>query len=134
MTANRPTFAKLAALTLGAALFATPALAEESPVLGTWNTQAVTDFGTFAATMTVIEDEGGYLVTIVDTPAAGMPPMEGAVSDVVVEGATFSFKRNLDSPQGPMELTYSGNVEGDSLTATVATSFGNLPMTGTRAD
>lgn len=125
---------QLTALALGAALFATPALAQESPVVGVWNTQAVTDFGTFASTVTVIEDEGGYLVTIEDAPAEGMLPMEGSVSDVVVDGTAFSFKRSLTSPQGPMELAYTGTVEGDSMAATVASPMGSIPVTGTRAD
>ncbi|MCL6251471.1 hypothetical protein M3P36_10515 [Altererythrobacter sp. KTW20L] len=89
---------RFAGVALVASLVAMPALAQDSPVVGVWNTQAVTDFGTFASTVTVIEDEGGYLVTIEDAPAEGMPPMEGSVSDVVVEGASFSFKRNLAGP------------------------------------
>jgi hypothetical protein len=125
---------RFAGLALVASLVAMPAMAQDSPVVGVWNTQAVTDFGTFASTVTVIEDEGGYLVTIEDAPAEGMPAMEGTVSDVVVDGATFSFKRNLAGPQGPMVLAYTGNVDGDALTATVASDFGNIPVTGTRAD
>lgn len=124
---------RFAALALAASLFSAPALAQESPVLGTWNTQAVTDFGTFSATMTVMDDEGAYIVTMEDAPVEGMPTMEGTISDVVVDGASFSFKRSLTSPQGPMELTYSGSVEGDNLTATVASPMGAIPVTGTRA-
>ncbi|HSG56793.1 MAG TPA: hypothetical protein VLA45_15200 [Paracoccaceae bacterium] len=103
-------------------------------MVGVWNTQAVTDFGTFASTVTVIEDEGGYLVTSKDAAAEGMPPMQGSVSDVVVDGPAFSFKRSLTLPQGPMELACSGSVEGDSMTATVASPMGSIPVTGTRAD
>ena len=43
------------ALALGAAMLATPVLAQGSPALGSWATEAVTDFGTFKATMTVAE-------------------------------------------------------------------------------
>lgn len=124
---------RLAAFALAATLLSTPALAQESPVLGTWNTQAVTDFGTFAATMTVMDDEGSYIVTMEDVPVEGMPAMEGSISDVVVDGTSFSFKRSLTSPQGPMELAYAGSVEGDSLTATVTSPMGAIPVTGTRA-
>jgi hypothetical protein len=124
---------RLAAFALAASLLSTPALAQESPVLGTWNTQAVTDFGTFAATMTVMDDEGSYIVTMEDVPVEGMPAMEGSISDVVVDGTSFSFKRSLTSPQGPMELAYAGSVEGDSLTATVTSPMGAIPVTGTRA-
>jgi hypothetical protein len=109
-----------------------------SPVLGTWNTQAVTDFGTFASTMTVAAAADGYTITLVDAPMPGAPadapPMQSTVSDVVVDGTSFSFKRSMTTPQGAMDLTYSGSVDGNSLTAQVASSFGNIPVTGTRAD
>ena len=128
----------MAALATAAALLAMPAQAQDSPVVGTWNTQARTDFGTFASTMTVAHEGGVYSVTMVDqAPAAGgqgMPPMESSISGVSVDGNSFTFKRSLTTPQGPMELSYSGSVDGDSLTAEVASSFGNIPVTGTRAD
>lgn len=126
----------LAALAFTAALFATPALAQESPVVGVWNTQAVTDFGTFASTMTVLEDEGSYIVMMEDVPPPGAPAGGEApaseITEVAVDGSTFSFKRHLESPMGPMDLTYVGSVEGDALTASVTTSFGTIPVTGTR--
>ncbi len=129
---------RFAALAFAATLLPTPALAQESPVIGTWNTQAVTDFGTFASTMTVLDDEGSYIVTMEDVAPAGggaaPPPMESSIFDVMVDGATFTFKRSITTPQGEMELAYSGTVDGDSLTATAASSFGNIPVTGTRAD
>ncbi|GEM_PF-1636561 len=130
---------RLAALAMGASLIAVPAAAQDSPVLGTWNTEAVTDFGTFAATMIVAVEGDGYTVEIVDVPGEGPgaqagPPMESAISDVSVDGSTFSFKRSLTTPQGPMDLSYTGSVEGDALTATVASGFGDIPVTGTRAE
>lgn len=124
---------RFAALAVAAMLVSAPAAAQESPVVGTWDTQAVTDFGTFRATVTIAEGDGGYSVTIVDAPAEGMPAMASTISNVVVDGASFSFTRSLTSPQGPMTLTYTGNVDGDALTATVASDFGNIPVTGTRA-
>ncbi|TIX51020.1 hypothetical protein [Alteraurantiacibacter aquimixticola] len=132
--------ALFAALAFGGALAATPAAAQETPVLGAWNTEAVTDFGTFAAVLTVAEAEDGYTVTMVDqAPAGGAgaappPPMESTISDVVVDGNSFSFKRSMTTPQGPMDLSYTGSVEGDALTAQVASDFGNIPVTGTRAE
>jgi hypothetical protein len=128
---------RFAALAFAASLLSTPALAQESPVLGTWNTQAVTDFGTFASTMTVLDDEGSYIVTLEDVAPAGggaaPPAMESSISDVVVDGATFTFKRSLTTPQGAMELAYAGTVDGNNLTATVTSPMGAIPVTGTRA-
>lgn len=128
---------RIAAFALGTALLVTPATAQDSPVIGVWNTEARTDFGTFVSTVTVAHEAGAYTVTIVDTlppgAGAGMPVMPSTVSNVSVDGANFSFKRSLESPQGAMELTYSGSVAGDALTAEVASAFGNIPVTGTRA-
>jgi uncharacterized protein (DUF2147 family) len=128
---------RFAALAAAATLLAGPALAASSPVVGTWNTEAVTDFGTFKATMTIAEAEGAYTIDIKDVPLEGAPPSPpsppGAVSDVMVDGAQFSFKRKLTTPQGDMTLSYTGTVDGDKLTAEVDTGqFGKIPVTGTR--
>jgi len=128
---------RFAAFLAGASLISIPALAASSPVVGTWNTEAVTDFGTFRATMTVAEDGDGYAIDIKDVPIEGAPPAPpsppGAVTDVVVDGASFSFKRKLTTPQGDMTLSYAGTVDGDKLTAQVDTGqFGTIPVTGTR--
>ena len=128
---------RFAVLAAGASLMAVPALAADSPVVGTWNTEAVTDFGTFKATMTVAEANGTYTVDMKDVPLEGAPPAPpsppGAITDVVVDGAKISFKRKLTTPQGEMTMTYTGTVEGDKLTAEADIGeFGKIPVTGTR--
>lgn len=128
---------RFAALAASASFLAAPALAADSPVVGTWNTEAVTDFGTFKATMTVAEAGGTYTIDIKDVPLEGAPPTPpsppGAITDVVVNGSAFSFKRKLTTPQGEMNFSYTGAVEGDKLTAEVDTGqFGKIPVTGTR--
>ena len=42
---------RFAIVAASASLVAAPALAADSPVVGTWNTEAVTDFGTFRSTL-----------------------------------------------------------------------------------
>ena len=128
---------RLAVLAAGASLFAAPAFAADSPVVGTWNTEAVTDFGTFKSTMTIAEANGVYTVDIKDVPIEGAPPAPpsppGVITDVLVDGAKLSFKRKLTTPQGEMNFTYTGTVDGDKLTAEVDTGeFGKIPVTGTR--
>lgn len=127
-----------AATTAGAMMFSAPVLAQDSPVVGTWNTEAVTDFGTFAAEMTVSETADGYAIEFVDAPMEGAPadapPMDSTISDIEIDGTDFSFKRSLTTPQGPMDLNYTGSVDGDSLTATVGSNMGEMPVTGTRAE
>ena len=122
---------------MSASLLAAPALAQSSPVVGTWDTAAVTDFGTFKSQIVVTEANGSYAVEMKDIPAEGTPAdgggmTPGPISDVVVDGAKFSFKRKLTTPQGEMNLTYNGTVEGDALTGEVGSDFGPIKLTGTR--
>lgn len=125
-----------AAIAASASLLAAPAFGQSSPLVGAWNTEAVTDFGTFKATMTVTEANGAYTVEMEDVPAEGAPaaaPAPGSITDVVVSGSDFSFKRKLSTPQGEMNLAYTGKVDGDKLSAQVDTGgFGVIPVTGTR--
>ena len=129
---------RFAALVAGASLMAAPALAQSSPVVGKWATESVTDFGTFRAVMTVAQEGGAYTVAIQDIApeggagAGGGGAMPSTISDVVVDGAKFSFKRKLTTPQGEMNLTYTANVSGDTLTGEVNSDFGPIAMTGTR--
>ena len=128
---------RFAVVAASAALIAVPSLAANSPVVGVWNTEAVTDFGTFKATMTIAEADGGYTIDIKDVPLEGAPPMPpsppGAITDVVVDGAKFSFKRKLTTPQGELTMTYNGTVDGDKMTAEADIGeFGKIPVTGTR--
>ena len=129
---------RFAALVAGASLMATPALAQESPVLGKWSTAVVTDFGTFNAVMTVAHEGDAYTVAIQDIApeggagGGGGGAMPSAISDVVVDGSKFSFKRKLTTPQGEMNLTYTASADGDALTGEIASDFGPIALTGTR--
>ncbi len=126
-----------AALIASAAVLASPAHAQSSPVLGSWDTEAVTDFGTFKATLTIAESGGAYSVQMVDTPQPGpdgqpAPAMASTISDVTVNGANFSFKRTIDFQGQPIVLNYTGTVDGNALTATANSDFGAIPVKGTR--
>lgn len=124
-----------AAAIAGSLAFAAPALAEDSPVLGTWATEAKTDFGTFKSNWTVAEADGAYTVDVVDAPmegGPGGPPPESTISDVKVEANTLTFKRELKMEQGPMDLTYTVTVDGATMTGQANSDFGPIPITGTR--
>ena len=58
--------------------------------------------------------------------------MPSTISDVVVDGPKFSFKRKLTTPQGEMNLTYTANADGNTLTGEIGSDFGPIAMTGTR--
>jgi hypothetical protein len=115
---------------LVAALLAAPAFAEPSPVIGAWTTTVDIPQGAVTVTMTFAEKAGVYSVTFDDPPAAAGAP----IADLVVKDAAFSFKRTVSLGDGlaPIQLTYEGTVDGDKLTATATSSFGPVPITGTR--
>lgn len=122
-----------AAVVASATVIAAPAYAQSSPVLGNWDTEAVTDFGTFKATLTVAEANGAYAIEMKDVPAEGAPPPgASSISDVTVNGANFSFKRTIDFQGQPIVLNYTGTVDGNALTATASSDFGAVPVKGTR--
>jgi hypothetical protein len=124
---------RFAACFAAASLMAVPAYAQSSPVVGAWDTEAVTDFGTFKATLTVTEANGAYAVEMTDVPAEGAPPPgASSISEVTVNGADFSFKRTIDFQGQPIVLNYSGKVDGNALTATATSDFGAIPVKGTR--
>jgi hypothetical protein len=127
---------RFTALAAAVSLIAAPAMAAGSPLVGSWDTVAKTDFGELKATVTVTEAGDGYAIDIKDVPLEGAPPAPpappGAITDIAVDGANFSFKRKLTTPQGDIELAYKGTVDGDSLTAEVNSQFGTVPVTGTR--
>ena len=124
-----------AAAVAGSLAFAAPALAEDSPVLGTWATEAKTDFGTFKSNWTVAQADGAYTVEVVDAPmegGPGGPPPESTISNVKVEANTLSFTRSLKMEQGPMDLNYTVTVDGSTMTGQASSDFGPIPITGTR--
>ena len=124
-----------AAAVAGSLAFAAPALAEDSPVLGTWATEAKTDFGTFKSNWTVAQADGAYTVEVVDAPmegGPGGPPPESTISNVKVEANTLSFTRSLKREQGPMDLKYTVTVDGATMTGQANSDFGPIPITGTR--
>jgi len=126
---------RLAALAIGATLLSVPALAQDSPVVGKWATAVESDFGKFEAIMTVAQEGGAYSVDIQDVQpegGQGPGPMPSKISDVVVDGSKFSFKRQLTTPQGEMSLNYTGSVEGDTLNGEVGSDFGSMKLAGTR--
>ena len=121
----------------GAALLSTPALAADSPVVGTWATEAKSDFGTFKATWTVAQNGDSYTVDVKDQPpegGGGPPggPPQSTISDVMVDGNTLTFKRELMMGDMTIDLNYTVTVDGDAMTGQTHSDFGDIPITGMR--
>ena len=129
-------FAVLAAA--GALFAATPAFAADSPVVGTWATEAKSDYGTFKSTWTVAENGGAYTIDVKDAPMEGGPgggdgaPPKSTISDVAVDGNTLTFNRELVMADMTMKLAYKVTVDGNTLTGQTHSDFGDIPITGTR--
>ena len=125
-----------AAFAAGAVVMAAPAVAQDSPVLGEWTTKVDVGGTIVESTWTFAQSGGAYTIDIKDGPFPGAPadapPMQSVITDVVVNGAQFSFKRALTTPQGPLNLSYSGAIDGNNLTGTVNSDFGPIAVTGTR--
>ena len=135
---------RFAALAVAGAMFAaTPALAADSPVVGTWATEAKSDFGTFKSTWTVAQNGGAYTIDVKDAPpeggapggdAGGAPPAppKSTISDVAVNGNTLTFNRELVMGDMTIKLAYKVTADGNTLTGQTHSDFGDIPITGTR--
>jgi hypothetical protein len=156
MTARFARLALAAATaTLCFAAASEPAFAE-SPFVGVWDARAdthllapppgVTPIDRFEAVFRVSEIGGVYDIEYLDTypaPSADRPPAPKFVlSDIVVNGDSFSFSRTAQAPnapgvpQGPFVIHYEGTIAGDAFTGTVsspnAPELGPFPYTGQR--
>jgi hypothetical protein len=126
---------RFAVLAVGSSLVALPAAAQDSPVLGGWDTEIVIQGNTNLARLNIAQDGDGYTAEIVrrDGDTTSNVPAS-TITDVVVDGASFSFKRNVTGGQGATLFTYEGSVDGDSLTADVTSQMGDFTLSGTRVE
>jgi hypothetical protein len=131
---------RFAALAAAAVAFATPAMAADSPVVGTWATEAKSDFGTFKSTWTVTDSNGTYAIDVKDAPPEGGPPggdaggapPKSTISNVAVNGNTLTFDRELVMGDMTIKLAYKVTADGNTLTGMTHSDFGDIPITGTK--
>ena len=94
---------------------------------GTWQLVMNTPMGERRSTLT-LSTAGGTLT--------GMQEAEGNTTDIAdgtANGNDLSWKVSITNPM-PLTLTFSGTVDGNSLTGTADTGmFGSFPFEGTRA-
>jgi hypothetical protein len=125
-----------AAALAGAAFVSTAAFAADSAVLGTWATDSKSDFGEFKSTWTVTQSAAGYAVDMKDDPMPGAPAdapaPKSTISNVAVDGSTLSFDRELVIGDMTIKLSYKVTADGNALTGTTHSDFGDIPITGVR--
>ena len=119
-----------------ATLFSTPVLAADGPAAGEWAVEAKTDFGTFKSDWTVVEADGAWTLDMKDQPMEGGPgggePPASKISNLKVDGSTMTFDRALDMGGQTMNMGYTVQIDGDTLSVTVKSDFGDIPLSGTR--
>ena len=94
---------------------------------GTWNLTMQTPMGERRSTLT-LATAGGSLT--------GKQEAEGNTTDIAdgtVNGNELSWKVSITNPM-PLTLTFTGTVDGDTLSGSADTGmFGSFPFEGTRA-
>ena len=116
---------------LAAAVFAAPASAQS--FVGEWKATAQAPDGPITETITVEKTADGYSIT---GGAVDRPPPDGSTAgpgvDIVIEGDTFSYKRIVQTPGGPLEIVYKGTVSGDTFTGSGEVMGFSIPYNGVR--
>ncbi len=94
---------------------------------GTWSITVQTSEGTQQGTATLTMAPDGTL-----TGSVTGPPGTAAVEKGWVSGNKFSFTVTMNLGEGPVPLTFSGTVEGNTMTGTLSVGGDALPFTATR--
>ncbi len=95
---------------------------------GTWNITLSTPMGERPAQLT-LKTDGNAL-----SGAFGSERGSQEFSGGTVDGNNVNFKTSFTGAMGPMELTFAGTVDGDSISGTVQFgAFGSGTWKGTRA-
>lgn len=120
---------KILSVIAGAAaalLLAVPAQAQDVDITGEWESTRETQQGTMTTTFT-FEQDGGKLTGTLTSQRGDME-----ISDGTIEGNKISFKLVMTRGDSTIEMTYSGTVEGDTITGTMQTPRGEQPWTAQR--
>lgn len=99
------------------------AAGSSNPFAGSWDTMASTPIGDQASVWTINDDGTGIMSS---------DQGEQAVDGIVVDGNNVSFDLEIDAGGQFLTLSFSGVVEGDTLTGAFGSDFGNFNVTGTR--
>lgn len=95
---------------------------------GTWNITLSTPMGERPAQLT-LKTDGSAL-----SGSFGSERGSQEFSGGTVDGNSISFKTSFTGAMGPMELTFTGTVDGDNISGTVQFgAFGSGTWKGTRA-
>jgi hypothetical protein len=100
--------------------------------LGEWTVTIDTPAGKVLEKVTAVKSNDGYAVTGKLVAQDGSPEA-GPGTDIVLSGDSFSYKRTVETPGGPLVINYSGVVSGETFTGTVDLGFAKAPYNGVRS-
>jgi hypothetical protein len=104
-----------------------PAASAVGTIAGKWDVTLMTPGGEFPASASFAEDGGKVTGTF------GSQMGEIAVSGTI-EGRAFKLSMTAQTPQGPMEVTMTGDVDGDAIKGKAEIAgMGQMEWTGKRA-
>ena len=116
---------------LVAAALSTPAFAQS--FVGDWKATAHVAGGADASESVHVTKTGdAYAVTAKLIDAAPGAPEAGPGTDIVIDGDKFSYHRTVTTPNGGLDIKYSGVVTGDTFDGQVELLGGKIPYTGVR--
>ncbi|HTQ99051.1 MAG TPA: hypothetical protein VMH83_03635 [Candidatus Acidoferrum sp.] len=105
---------KTAQITALALALLAPVLHAQTGIDGNWNFTANSPQGDMQIAFDLKAEKGGALSGAMSMPM--MPDMKMPISDGKINGKDVSFKVKMQTPGGDMTLSYSGKLDGDSLT------------------
>lgn len=115
---------------LFALMLTVPVEAQDVDITGKWESTRETQQGTMTTTFTFAQD-GGKLTGTLGSQRGDMEISE-EISDGTIEGNKISFQVVMTRGDRTFEMTYSGTVEGDTITGTMQTPRGEQPWTAQR--
>jgi len=95
-------------------------------VLGNWKLTMNTPMGTQTPTIIISEEGEDYKGTM-DGPMGTVD-----LEEISIDGSSFGFKAEVDSPMGKIKLAFKGTVDGDSVSGQFDTPMGPTQFTGDR--
>lgn len=94
-----------------------------SPGVGVWDVSIDTPVGTQTGVWTIEADGTGIM---------GGDQGDQAIEGIMLEGNSISFNVDIDAGGQSLSLSFSGTVDGDTLTGDFSSDFGDFGVTGTR--
>jgi len=94
-----------------------------NPAVGAWDIEMQTPLGAMPAVLTIGEDGTGSMAGDLG---------EQQISGIMFDGNSVNFATSIDAQGQSVNLTFSGMVDGDSLSGEFGSDFGAFAVTGTR--